>query len=139
LKPGADITFSVRADGTFPFSYQWRKDGADLLAATNDSHSITNVQSEYAGHYTVVVTNGCGAVTSRVATLTWEPTLQLHRDSTTQTQSLALFFEGQLGGLNIQTSTNLTDWTDLMPLTTPTGNVPLAPSESRRFYRAVFP
>src|ERR1035438_5368046 len=67
--PGATVSFSVVAVGTAPLSYQWRKDGADIVGATLDTLTVTNVQSAQAGGYSAVVTNIAGSVTSVIATL----------------------------------------------------------------------
>jgi hypothetical protein len=69
LIPGATTSFSVVAVGTAPLSYQWRKDGADIVGATLDTLTLTNVQSAQAGGYSAVVTNIAGSVTSVLATL----------------------------------------------------------------------
>ena len=39
-------------------TYQWRKDGAPLAGATNASFTVSNIQPQNAGIYTVVVTSG---------------------------------------------------------------------------------
>lgn len=62
--------FTVAAGGTAPLAYQWRKDGAILPGATNDTLVFATVLPEDAGQYTCVVSNSVGAVTSAVATLT---------------------------------------------------------------------
>ncbi len=67
---GGNASFSVVASGTAPLSYQWRKDAAGLLGATNSSYSISLATTNDAGNYTVVVTNSSGSVTSSVAALT---------------------------------------------------------------------
>ncbi|PYJ06493.1 MAG: hypothetical protein DME25_06560, partial [Verrucomicrobia bacterium] len=48
----------------------WRYNGADLAGANNAALSLFNVQPQQAGGYSVRVTNGGGAATSAVATLT---------------------------------------------------------------------
>jgi hypothetical protein len=70
---GSNISFSVSASGLAALSYQWRFNQAELLAKTNSSASLTNVQSPNAGGYDVVITNFYGAITSSVATLTVLP------------------------------------------------------------------
>jgi len=67
---GNSITFSVRASGTSPLTYQWNKDGTALPGATSDLYTIPAATTNDAGIYTVVVANACGAVTSNPATLT---------------------------------------------------------------------
>jgi hypothetical protein len=67
---GQSVLFSVVASGTAPLNYQWNFNGSALPGATNDSVTLTNVQTAQAGNYTVVVTNSWGSITSAVATLT---------------------------------------------------------------------
>lgn len=67
---GTPATFSVSVSGIAPFAYQWRKDGTNLLNATNSSHAIASVATDDAGGYSVIVTNNFGAATSAVASLT---------------------------------------------------------------------
>ena len=67
---GTTATFSVAATGAPPLTYQWRFGGNNLSAATASSYTINSAQSSNAGNYDVVVSNGSGAVTSLVATLT---------------------------------------------------------------------
>jgi Immunoglobulin I-set domain len=73
---GNQASFSVTATGTPPLSYQWRKNGTNLAnggnisGVTTTNLTLTNVQTNNAGNYTVVVTNAYGSVTSVVAMLT---------------------------------------------------------------------
>lgn len=60
---GKSANFTVVATGIYS-SYQWRKDGTDLGGATNATYSLTDVQTNQAGSYTVVVSNIVGSVTS---------------------------------------------------------------------------
>ena len=69
VKRGATVTFSVTATGTAPLRYQWRKDGVNLLNATNSTYKITNAQTSDAGSYSVVVANDFGSKTSSNARL----------------------------------------------------------------------
>ena len=59
----------VTLSGTQPFSYQWRKNGTNVAAATSSVLTFTTVSTNNAGDYTVVVTNSAGSITSSVATL----------------------------------------------------------------------
>jgi len=82
--PGKSVLFSVTATGTPPLSYQWKKDGTTIAGATTAIYTIPAVTNADEGTYTVVVTNGCGSVTSTPAalslgaapTITSEPTAQ---------------------------------------------------------------
>jgi hypothetical protein len=64
------VTFSVSATGSSSLSYQWRKNGALIIGATNPTLSLPGVTSNDAGNYDVVVSNGLGSVNSSVAILT---------------------------------------------------------------------
>src|SRR6185436_14414209 len=66
---GATVTFSVTASGYPSPTYQWRKNQADISNATNSTFSISNVQTNDSGSYSVVVSNLLGGVTSSNAVL----------------------------------------------------------------------
>jgi len=73
---GSTAIFMVAAAGTAPLAYQWRKDGVNLAdgsnlsGATSTALTLSNVQTNDAGAYQVVVSNSVGSVTSTVANLT---------------------------------------------------------------------
>lgn len=67
---GANVAMFSAATGTAPRQFQWRFNTAPLADATNATLVLLNVQLTSAGAYDVVVTNGAGAATSQVATLT---------------------------------------------------------------------
>ena len=70
LIQGQTAAFTVTADGTAPFGYQWSVNGTNLFGATNTLLTLTNIQTTDAANYSVVVTNIAGSVTSAVAALT---------------------------------------------------------------------
>jgi hypothetical protein len=68
---GSNATFSVTAAGTTPLNYQWYSNGTNqLIGATNASLTVSNVQTNNAGNYSVTVVNPAGSVVSSNATLT---------------------------------------------------------------------
>jgi len=67
---GQPVEFSVKASGSEPITYQWRKDGVEIKGAVDASYSIASLSTKDTGVYDVVVTNPCGSVTSDGATLT---------------------------------------------------------------------
>jgi hypothetical protein len=77
----SNATFSVTACGANPLTYQWQHSGTNLLAGTNAVLTLSDIQTNDAGHYRVVITNFTGSTTSAVATLTvlqppviiWQP------------------------------------------------------------------
>ena len=67
---GGSITFRSVANGAATLKYQWRFNGANISNATNSTLTLSNIASNSAGSYTVVVTNSFGSITSGVAVLT---------------------------------------------------------------------
>ena len=67
---GDTVLFSAAGTGLNPLRFQWRKDGTNIVGATNTFLSLSDIQTNAAGGYSVVLTNTSGAVTSSVATLT---------------------------------------------------------------------
>jgi len=68
----SNATFTVQASGTAPLSYQWQKDGVNLLnggavtGTTTTTLNLTGIQINDAGLYQLVVTNNYGSSTSAV-------------------------------------------------------------------------
>ena len=67
---GNQATFSVVADGTPQFSYQWRFNGVIIPGATGATLILPQVQLTDAGDYSVQVGNPVGTVLSATARLT---------------------------------------------------------------------
>lgn len=72
---GDTLYLSVSATSSTPMTYQWKKDGADLVNSTHISGATSNylyingaVVAD-SGQYTVVVTNTSGPTTSNAATV----------------------------------------------------------------------
>ena len=70
---GTNVTFTVAATGTAPLSYQWARNGSNIVGATNSSLNLTNVALSAGGDFTVLILNSGGFVASAVATLTVLP------------------------------------------------------------------
>ena len=66
---GGSAVFAVTVSGTAPLSYQWRRDGANLIGANSAMLTLANVNALDAGRYDLVVTNRAGGVTSEAAVL----------------------------------------------------------------------
>jgi hypothetical protein len=66
---GDGASFTVTADGTPPFAYQWQFNGTPIAGATRTRLALTNVNSTQAGGYAAVITNNYGSITSAVANL----------------------------------------------------------------------
>ncbi len=63
-------TFQVIATGNQPLTYQWQHNGQPMTGFTNATLLLSNVQTNDAGAYNVVVGNVFGSVLSATATLT---------------------------------------------------------------------
>lgn len=68
-RSGQTVTFAVGVNGTGPFSFQWRKDGAAVAGATAAVLTLPSAAASDAGSYAVVVSNAAGTVTSNAASL----------------------------------------------------------------------
>src|SRR5262249_744996 len=66
---GSNVAFHVSATGTPAFGYRWELNGVPVTGGTNETLTISSVQSNNVGAYRAGVTNAGGAVTSLVATL----------------------------------------------------------------------
>ncbi|MFM2083135.1 MAG: hypothetical protein RL380_1826, partial [Verrucomicrobiota bacterium] len=67
---GSNVTFAVAASGTPTLTYQWRFNSVNLGGANLNTLSLTNVLTNNAGAYDVVVANAYGSATSAPAALT---------------------------------------------------------------------
>ena len=75
---GSMATFNVVAEGEAPLSYRWRRNGTNILGATNDSTlTLWNVSVSSTGRIAVVITNAFGSVTSAPVSLTVTPPLPI--------------------------------------------------------------
>ncbi|HXG46864.1 MAG TPA: Ig-like domain-containing protein [Methylomirabilota bacterium] len=70
---GSSFELSVAAVGAGALSYQWRRDGESIPHATNATYAVPAAQLSDAGLYSVLVTDGEGAVISREARLVVHP------------------------------------------------------------------
>lgn len=66
---GEPVTLAVTVDGSAPFTYQWRRNGADLPGQTSATLTLNPVTEASTGNYAVTVANAYGSVTSADAVL----------------------------------------------------------------------
>jgi hypothetical protein len=66
---GRKAAFSVSVFGPPPISYQWQFDGTNLSGAKSSTLTLSSVQSNDAGNYTVIAANSYGSITSSPALL----------------------------------------------------------------------
>ena len=67
---GLNATFTVAVTGSQPLIYQWSFNGTNIVGAINPSLTLTNVQLNQAGSYSVGISNSIGMVVSSNALLT---------------------------------------------------------------------
>ncbi|MBU1425357.1 MAG: immunoglobulin domain-containing protein, partial [Gammaproteobacteria bacterium] len=71
IMEGQAATFNVIATGSAPLSYQWRKNGTNIVGANSASYTTpATLLTDSGASYSVVVSNSAGDVTSNNATLT---------------------------------------------------------------------
>ncbi len=67
--PGANVTFTVGARSRSAMTYQWQRNGTNLVGATEATLTLSSVTIADSGFYTVVVANETDGVTSLPALL----------------------------------------------------------------------
>jgi len=90
-------TFTVAATGTAPISYQWQKNGVNIITATNASYTTPSViLGDEGTEYRCVVTNPYGAVTSNTAVLHVLPAINFVQNPGFEsgTQSWSFYSDG---------------------------------------------
>ncbi|MBE0544649.1 MAG: hypothetical protein IH623_25190 [Verrucomicrobia bacterium] len=73
LLTGSTDYFWVSATGARPLSYQWQCNGTNIIGATQAVLTVSNVHSNQAGLYSVIVSNAFGMATSREFTVSLAP------------------------------------------------------------------
>jgi len=137
---GQPANFSVGVDGQTPFSYQWQKNGTNILGATNSILSFASAQTTNTGAYDVIVQNPVGTEMSSVATLSVYTTAAATMNANATPSGVSIVVTGVPGyAYVIQASTNLTAWvpiqTNFSPFVFTDTNFTLLP---HRFYRGVY-
>ena len=67
---GADATFTLQTELDPPLEFQWNFNGIPLAGETNSTLTITNVQRENIGPYTVFLTIGATGLAFRAPAAT---------------------------------------------------------------------
>jgi hypothetical protein len=119
---GNTAIFAVTTSGSGLLAYQWSFNGTNLNGATKSVLTLTNVQFNQTGIYTVLVTNAFGSVISSNAVLTvtaTPPTIQTQPTNQTVfvngtatfvitgTGSLPLNYQWSFNGADIDGATNI--------------------------------
>jgi hypothetical protein len=141
---GSQVTFTVVAYGSSPFTYTWQYNSSNYPAGPGSSLLASN-----AGTYAVLVSNLAGSILSSNATLTLTnppggPGIFGNIVVGASHTSVQLDLSGTTNALyTLQASTNLVTWTNLAAFTMTNGVVEyLDPTSSNfpiRFYRLISP
>ncbi|MEO7298408.1 MAG: immunoglobulin domain-containing protein [Verrucomicrobiota bacterium] len=91
-----NINFSTEVRGSSPLSYQWFFNGSPLVNSTQNNFSKQYPQTNDAGNYWLVASNGVGVTTSTVAQLTILVPPSITIGTTNQT-----FVAGLSGGFSV--------------------------------------
>src|SRR5690606_26187951 len=114
---GTALNLSVVATGT-SLTYQWRLNGGDIAGATSATYTVASAAAGNAGNYDVVITNGCGTVTSSAVavvvnaapSITAQPTAQAACNGSNVTFNVTatgtgLSYQWKLNGANVTAGT----------------------------------
>jgi len=74
---GGDLVLASGVNGGGPLTFLWRRDGAPLPTATNDTLLLTNLSLADAGVYRVEVTTPCGMLTNTMSLTVVAPPVAL--------------------------------------------------------------
>lgn len=142
---GDNLTLAANATGQPPMSYQWYFNDAPITGGTNWVLTFTNIQTIAAGDYSIVVTNGFGAVTNQtMLTVVVRPNIIASGTNAfgfDASGQFRLAFQTQIGAqyaVEYVNSLGDTNWT---VLTNVWGNdlamqvVDPSPTNASRFYR----
>ncbi len=116
---GGSVTFSVAASGSGTVTYQWKKDGVNILNETSSTFSINPVAAGDAATYSVLVTSSCGSTESNSASLSITPATVITSQPANQTVCVGssatfsvtasgdnLSYQWRKGGVNINGANN---------------------------------
>ena len=97
---GANVTFTVGANGTAPLTYRWYFNNTTPIGTNGPVLGLSNVQPSQAGPYKVVVTNSAGSVTGSIASLTVlvPPSITLQPSNKTTIAGSNISFDGAASG-----------------------------------------
>lgn len=108
--PQETSELKVFVTGTAPFEFEWRKEGVVLPTQTTNAIKVFGNQTNMAGFYQVIVRNGEGSVTSRVAVVSIACLTNLVADLNPGGEVLATIMEADgsliIGGSFVKTGSS---------------------------------
>ena len=115
-------------------AYQWRCNGADIAGATNAAFSVSSIQFNQVGSYSVVVSNLVGTAVNAIATVSAQSPLGLALDAFVHPANFRISGSATQAVV-LLSSTNLTSWkplytnrTSLLPVDHLDTNSPTRPN-----------
>ena len=147
---GATVIFSASVTGQPPFTYQWRKDGTNLIGSVSSSLALNNVALNQSGLYSVIVTGPAGTMSSSpcrliVTTSLFQPPAP-QTTAAIRSQGFRLNLLLETGrAFRVQAATELRNpvWTDVTNFVSTGAALQFidaaATNQTRRFYRVVSP
>jgi hypothetical protein len=139
VQAGSPVYLTATAIGLAPLSYQWQRNGANMVGATNYFLSLPMLEAGQDGEYQLVVSNQAGTVTSAIAQVTMlaAPVIVMDPASTN-------VFAGQPFSLSVTAAGStplsyrwLFEDTTVSGATGPVLTVSNAQSASQGFYRVI--
>lgn len=142
VRVGANVTFSVTATSSTALSFQWLKNGVNLVGETNANLVLTNVQTAATGDYRVIVANDAGQITSATASLLVRRGPDVSMERPQPDGGFNLRFQTTPNRLlSVEVSENLRSWSALTNVTADAAGVAdleaAMGTNHRRFFRTV--
>ncbi|HEX5218330.1 MAG TPA: pectinesterase family protein [Verrucomicrobiae bacterium] len=142
---GSAAAFHVAAFGQPAPSFQWRKNGTNMVGATNATLSFASTTLADNGVYSVIVSNSAGTVTSSSATLTVPPQPTSITPGVSDS-TLNLSWPQSQTGYRLLAQTNppgvglTTNWQTIANSNaTNRISIPLVPTEGSVFFKLTYP
>jgi hypothetical protein len=138
---GGQANFTVAAQGSSPLTYQWRFKGTNVPGEVAPTLIISQVQTNQAGTYSVVVSNSVGTAIAEAVLSVITP-FRFESFSIQSDSQVRLVLSGEIGiRYQIERSEDLAGWQEMVVLTNTGGVVqftdPFVPTFKQRFYRAL--
>jgi hypothetical protein len=112
---GGSASFSVQATayGASSFTYQWKCNGTNISGATGSAYTISGVQSNNAGNYSVMVSDAAGSSASSPAAMTVvRPVISFNFIKVLPGGQVHLQLGGDPVNVTLQTSADFSDWVE---------------------------
>ena len=138
---GGQATFTVAAQGSSPLTYQWQFMGTNIPGAVAPTLIISQVQTNHAGRYSVIVSNPVGTATADAVLNVIIP-FKFESFSIQSDSQAHVLLSGETGArYQIERSEDLVGWQQVVVLTNTSGVAQftdaVAPTFKQRFYRAL--